>query len=67
MMVQGHVHSSFHPDAPLLHHVIFGVAHDGVSKLRDGKLEKLLPIPNDGVEVNVIGVDVEVFSFELGV
>jgi hypothetical protein len=37
---------------------------DGVSKLRDGKLEKLLPMPNDGIDVNMLGVDsMEVSGF----
>ena len=37
---------------------------DGVSKLRDGKLEKLLLMPNDGIEVNMLGVDsMEVSGF----
>jgi hypothetical protein len=30
---------------------------DGVSKLRDGKLEKLLLMPNDGIDVKRLGVD----------
>jgi hypothetical protein len=37
---------------------------DWVSKLRDGKLEMLLLIPNDGIEVNKLGVDVEVSEEE---